>query len=57
MKNYVVTAQVEIEVMANSETEAISNAELDVGFDVQSFRCLSVECFDDEDESEDTSCN
>ena len=56
MKNYVVTAQVEIEVEASNETEAISNAELDIGFDVQSFKYLSVECYDEE-ESEDTSCN
>lgn len=50
MGTWVVTAQVEVEVEANNENEAISNAENELGFDVTSFRVLSAESCDEEDE-------
>ncbi|WP_342759538.1 hypothetical protein [Kineothrix sedimenti] len=50
MGTWVVTAQVEVEVEANNENEAISNAENELGFDVTSFRVLNAESCDEEDE-------
>lgn len=49
MKIYTVTAQVDIEVQATDEKEAIVNAECQIGFDVVSFKALSVDCDDEEE--------
>lgn len=49
MKTYTVTAQIDIEVEAPDEKEAIVNAECQIGFDVVSLKALSVDCDDEED--------
>ncbi len=49
MNTYIVTAQVDIEVEAESEKDAISEAEMLVGFEVVSFKALSIFCCDDEE--------
>ena len=48
MKVYNVTIIGDITVEAENEKEAKSEAIFDAGFD--SYRIISVECFDDEDE-------
>lgn len=50
MKIYEVTIVGEIEIEANSETEAERLAAEEVGFCFDSYRVVGVECFDDEDE-------
>ncbi len=52
MKTYTVTAQVDIEVEAPDETTAIVEAESLIGFDVVSFKSLSVDCVDEDDYDE-----
>lgn len=50
MKLYNVTIEGDISVEAENEVEAEKEALLDIGFCFDSYRVVSVECFDDEDE-------
>ena len=51
MKTYVVTALVDIEVEAENEEEAISNAELGYGY-IDNVINKGVMCYDEEEDDE-----